>query len=768
MTVERYTRVALPMKCHLLISLALILLLPQRAFSQQESAAQYVGAKACAECHPKESAEWKGSNHDLAMQVATPETVLGDFSNTKFEYAGVTTTFFKRQGKFFVNTDGPNGKIADFEITHTFGVYPLQQYLITLSGGRRQAFGIAWDARPKDQGGQRWFHLYPEQKLSHKNALHWTGIDQNWNYQCAACHSTNLQKHYDPAKRTFATTWSEINVACESCHGPGSKHVELAKSAKSKDGALAPDNNGLAVYLTVHLTERAGAAWKINEATGIASRSTPLKSNFELDTCAQCHSRRGSLTENVAAGRSLLDTHRPAFLDDGLYFPDGQIRDEVYEYGSFVQSKMHAAGVTCSDCHNPHTLKLRVNADAVCSQCHAPGKFAVPEHHHHTPGSAGASCLGCHMPQRTYMGVDLRRDHSFRVPRPDLTEGNGSPNACAGCHAKENAQFTVSAFKKWYVPRDSWFRRYGEAFHAARQGVPSAEAKLLAIAQDSTIPAIARGTALKELQRYLNEDSFAVVQRGLTDKDPLVRLGALTALVNVDPKLHVKQTVSLLNDPVLAVRIEAAARLAGVPPGELNQEQQRSLDVSIQEYIAATMANAERPEEQLNLGLLFARLGKAVESEKHYREAIRIDPDFAPAYVNLADLFRVLGRDKEGEKLLRNGVIATSNDPTVEHTLALLLVREKRNAEALQWFERAAQGAPQIARYSFIYAVALQSAGQVNKALEVLGQAHQQHPNDIDILSALVSMNRETGNDGAAQLYAQKLSALNPRHFPRP
>src|SRR6185436_19298303 len=210
-------------------------------------AATYVGSAQCASCHAQQHAAWKGSDHDLAMQVATTDSVLGNFASAKFMYAAITSTFSRRDGKFFVNTDGPDGKLGNFEIKYTFGVRPLQQYLIELPGGRMQALGIAWDSRPKAQGGQRWFHLYPGQNLKAGDPLHWTGVQQNWNFQCAECHSTDLRKNFDATTGIFHTTWAEVNVACEACHGPGSNHVAWAE--KHGDYAALASTKGLAAAL---------------------------------------------------------------------------------------------------------------------------------------------------------------------------------------------------------------------------------------------------------------------------------------------------------------------------------------------------------------------------------------------------------------------------------------------------------------------------------------------------------------------------------------
>src|SRR5262245_5255049 len=200
--------------------------------SADASAAAFVGAQACAGCHPQEHVRWSASDHARAMQMASEATVLGDFGDRRLSHAAITSTFFRRGGKFMIRTDGPDGKLADFEIKYTFGLRPLQQYLIELPGGRLQALSIAWDARSREAGGQRWFHLYPNERIDFRDELHWTRRQQNWNYMCADCHSTNVRKNYDAAADRYATTWSEINVACEACHGPGSLHVSRAEASR--------------------------------------------------------------------------------------------------------------------------------------------------------------------------------------------------------------------------------------------------------------------------------------------------------------------------------------------------------------------------------------------------------------------------------------------------------------------------------------------------------------------------------------------------------
>jgi hypothetical protein len=358
------------------------------------------------------------------MDIANARTVLGDFDDARSEHRGVATTFRRDGERFLVRTEGPQGQLEEYEITHTFGVEPLQQYLVPFPGGRMQALGIAWDTRPIEDGGQRWFHLYPHEEIGPDDPLHWTGVQLRWNYMCAECHSTHLQRGYDVAHDTYQTTWSEIDVSCEACHGPGSAPVAWVEAAARGDPRL-----------DVRLGDRDRGRWILDPNTGIAQRSVKRARPTQVEACARCHSRRTTITSDYPYGRPLLDTHIPALLEEGLYHADGQILDEVYVWGSFVQSRMYAAGVTCSDCHDPHSLDTRNRGgNATCASCHSPARFDTPEHHHHERASTGASCVACHMPARTYMGVDARRDHSMRIPRPDPSVALGTPNVCNGCH----------------------------------------------------------------------------------------------------------------------------------------------------------------------------------------------------------------------------------------------------------------------------------------------------------------------------------------------
>jgi predicted CXXCH cytochrome family protein len=728
-----------------------------RMAAQAEEPSSFVGVPTCAGCHAAQFDAWKNSHHALAMQSATEATVLGDFAGAQLEHFGITTTFFRDGEKFVVRTDGPDGALHEYPVAYTFGVYPLQQYLIAFPGGRYQALGIAWDSRPKEQGGQRWFHLYPDRKLPARDRLHWTGRDQTWNYQCADCHSTDLKKNYDLAANSYATSWTDVDVACEACHGPGSRHVAWAKSREKANPTDGPDRMGLTNWLkpTDH------GHWEMNSETGIARRTEKLGSN-EIETCAACHSRRKVIAKNPVPGEPYLDDYLPVPLEPGLYHADGQIDGEVYEYGSFLQSRMHAAEVTCSDCHDPHSAKLRATGNAVCAPCHLPAKFDVAEHHHHQPGSAGAQCANCHMPTKTYMVVDARRDHSFRVPRPDLSVSLGTPNACTQCHAGRSAEWAAETVAGWYPRGRQTTPHYGAALRAGRIGAADAEQQLDRLILDQSQPAIARASALPLLPRVETSASEPALRAAISDPDPLVRLAAPRALTQSASQATLLAAASLLRDPVRAVRIEAARTLAGTDLLSLPPELQTALVNATKELVAAELVDAERPEAHLNLGLLDTRRREPAEAEAEYRTALRLDPTFVPALVNLADLERGRGLDQQGAELLRKAMSIEPNNADVQHSLGLLLVRQHDYHGALDLLRRASELAPDNARYAYVYAVALNSTGASGQAMAVLDEAHRQHPTDRDVLMALVSIARDTGDLATALRHARELAALDP------
>jgi predicted CXXCH cytochrome family protein len=733
------------------------------AGAQVPVAPSYVGSQTCAGCHPTQAKLWDASQHKAAMAHATDKTVLGDFNDASFDYFGVHSRFFRKDGKFWVETDGRDGKLAVFEVKYTFGVDPLQQYLVEFPDGRLQVLALSWDSRPKDAGGQRWFHVYPDEEIKHDDVLHWTRLNQNWNFMCAECHSTGLRKNYDATTDRFATTWAEISVGCETCHGQGSRHAAWARDRNAtppSDRHDDPDKG-----LLVRFDERRDVAWPINPNSGTSRRSHPPAAlRREVETCGLCHARRAAFTEDWVPGRSLSQTHVVEPLARNTYHADGQIRDveEPYNYTPFRQSAMFAAGVTCSDCHEPHSSKLRLSGDAVCLQCHATEKFADAKHRHHVDVDPPPACISCHMQARTYMVVDPRHDHSFRVPRPDTSVKLGTPNACNSCHRDRPASWAAAAVERWFGPVREGFQNYAAAFSAARSDAAEAATLLAAVAADSNAPAIARASALSELAPRVSPANIAAAHMGLADPDPMVRIGALDMLENL-PAGRIWPWVSpLLADTVRGVRIRAASLLASVPTASQPPADRARFDAAAEEFIAAQRSNAERPEARTTLGNFFRQRGLTAEAETEYRAALKLSPQYPTATINLADLYRQLGRDGDGERALRNALAVAPRDAGLHHVLGLALTRLKRSDEALAEFHSASELEPGEPRYQYVYAVALHSAGRPNEAIALLKQAVQSHPANPDILRALISFNRLAGDVPAALGYAEQLATITP------
>jgi predicted CXXCH cytochrome family protein len=454
----------------------------------------------------------------------------------------------------------------------------------------------------------------------------------------------------------------------------------------------------------------------------------------------------------------------PALLNEPLYQPDGQILDEVYVYGSFRQSRMYAAGVTCGDCHEPHSLALKGDGDAVCAQCHEPAHFTVVEHTGHEAGPEAPGCRDCHMPSRNYMVVDARRDHSFRVPRPDLAASLGVTDACATCHADRPAGWSAEALRERLGRDARGSQNFAVAFRRAAEGWPDSVPDLLALVDDAEQTAIVRATALAHLAAFPSRSAFPRIAAQVYDVDPLVRLGAVYAAEAYPESVRAPMVTPLLVDPVLAVRAEAARLLADVDPASLPPDTRDPLRSALADYVAMQRFNADRPESRLSLGNLYAEAGDAQTAESQFRAALALQPDFAPAWSNLADLQRARGDEAAAEATLRDGLKAGAEPAALEHALGLLMVRDGRQEEALEWLGRAASSAPDNARLGYVYGVALHDLGQPDAAILTLEQVHERRPSDVEVLAALVAYTREVGRSEASAEYAARLAAIAPGH----
>ena len=722
----------------------------------------FVDNQLCEQCHPQSFQDWKGSHHEQAMQLATEKTVLGDFNQVSFTHNGVTSRFFKKDGRFVVHTEGPDGQMSDFDIAYTFGVEPLQQYLIPLSGGRLQSLTIAWDTHKK-----KWFHLYPDEAIKPGNPLHWTGSYQTWNGMCAECHSTNLQKNYDFERDVYQTTWSAINVSCQACHGPGQRHVDWARNQSPPPVIPGPEHQAQSNADADDRPRRAAVNSRYKQLGLVVDLSS---GSGRVETCARCHARRHPISVNDQHSRPLLDDFVPAGVQAGLYHVDGQILDEVYVYGSYLQSKMHQAGVQCTDCHQAHSLQLRAEGNALCGQCHQSKpnprfpsltvkSYDTPAHHFHPVGSPGAQCVNCHMPSKTYMVIDPRRDHSFRIPRPDLSAKLGVPDACTSCHLGRTARWAAGVVTKWYGKASA--SHFADSLAAGRRGRPEALPKLTGLAEASDQPAIIRATALELLRQYGAGGTKAIV-RSLSNDHPLIRTAAAGGLLAVPPRQRLAVAARLLTDPIRAVRLEAARTLADVPADLFSLEHRRAFDAALEEYIAAQLAQADTPAAHLNLAVLKRHQGQLTSAEQSYQTALKLDPGFLPARFNLSTLYNEIGQNTKAEQILRDGIQLEPNEGELYYSLGLLLAEEKRLSEAADALGQAAALLPLRARVYYNYGLALQHLGRRSEAEVALRTAHQVDTQDANVVEALTIFYIQGKQWDTAEVYAEQLVRLYP------
>jgi Tfp pilus assembly protein PilF len=715
--------------------------------SEATPAVTFVGSKKCQSCHKQEYDKWENSHHRWAMAEANEATVLGDFNHVKFEHHGVTSRFYRKDDKFFVYTRGPAGDMGEFEVTHTFGWFPLQQYLVPFPGGRLQCLPLAWDVKKKT-----WYDLYPDQKLAPEDWLYWTNSGQNWNGMCAECHSTNLRKNYAPDTDTYQTTWSEISVGCEACHGPGSEHIKWAELPEM--GRPETENDALVV-----------------KTSGLTSRE-------QIELCAPCHSRRMSLGDNPHRNVDFLDYAIPQLLLEGYYFPDGQILEEVYVYGSFMQSKMYAREVRCSDCHDVHSTRRIREGNGLCLQCHRAAIYDSKDHHFHKKKGeegepikaetgevlfevgSGAECEQCHMPGRHYMGIDYRPDHSFRIPRPDLSLEIGAPNACNRCHVDKNSQWSVDSLLKWYGQRRR--HHYGTILEAGRRRNPEVTSDLARLADDRLYPTIVRATSLLLLTSFAGKECKEAFEKALYDEEALMRQTAARNLVEPDLSQRLKLVGPLLYDPVKAVRIEAADKLAAVPAEIMPLDLKMKSRAVLSEYRLAMEHTADFAASRHNLGNLYADLGEHDEAVNQYEKAIKIDREFYPAKVNLAMLYNRLGKNDASEALLRDVVTSHPRLYDVQYSLGLLLAEQKRYREAARFLEKAAKGLPHRPRIHYNLGLLQAYLNEDRRAEWSLLKALKLEPENRDFLYAVVDFYLRRKMFTEAKPIAEQLVATHP------
>jgi predicted CXXCH cytochrome family protein len=701
---------------------------PARTAAAAPVRLRYIGSDSCASCHRDAYDAWTGSHHQLALLTPDSAESVGAFDAPDLITGGDRTEFRSadRNPAAAMAMADANGEHREFEITYAIGVFPLQQYVVRYAPGLQQIPPLAWDTRDPADGGDRWFHLYAEDPPAPGSTLHWTGDLFNFESQCAECHVTGFEKQFDRSRGTYASRWAEAGVGCEACHGRGSRHVAWAQQAPDahasdgKAGSRYDQQKGLEVTL-----DGGEGRWVMDMERGIARREPALAQHLQTESCGRCHARRTAQRDTRRAGSTLLDTHRPALLAPELYFPDGQILDEVYVYGSFRQSRMHEAGVECSDCHDAHSATLRAPGDAVCARCHLPQRFDVTEHHRHPPDAA--SCLDCHMTERLYMVVDGRRDHSFRVPRPDLSLQLGTPNACNQCHDDQSAQWATRQVNDWYPDGRHTQPHYGQALAAAWAGQPAAA---MALADSPDHNAFVRASAVLALRGQVrSEQALQVIDAALAEPDPLLRFAALNALDGLPEQATVPRALGLLSDPVRNVRMEAA-RLAAPLAEQLPGDLRAAFDRAAAEYAAAQRYNLDREFGYLNLANFLAARNDNAGAARLLRHGLDRYPRSTALRVNLADALRALGQNPQALALLEQTRLDAPDDATTLEALALAYVRAQRYDEAVSTLRHLVAVQPDDPRPAALLVLALERNGDLDQARALLETLRASHPTD--------------------------------------
>jgi predicted CXXCH cytochrome family protein len=682
----------------------------------------YIGSENCIDCHQEASENWKGSHHDLAMQVANDSTVLGDFNDVKIEIDGVKYFFYKKNNDFFVLVNEIDNTETEYKITYAFGVTPLQQYLVDFADGKKQVLRVTWDCIEK-----KWYHQYKGDKIEPHDWLHWTRSAQNWNTMCAECHSTNLKKNYDVDSDAFNTTYDEINVACESCHGPASKHVNWAKEH--------PDGNN--TYIV----------------------SSGVGQTQQMNLCAPCHARRVKLTPDLKPGESFENQYMVQNITSNFYHGDGQIDEEDYVYGSFKQSKMYDEGVTCTDCHNPHSLKLKYEGNQLCTQCHVSSQYDAKQHHFHESNTASSLCINCHMTGKNYMGNDFRRDHSFRIPRPDQSVEYGTPNACTGCHQDKSDQWAAKAIIAWYGTERA--DHFSDALLVSNKTnmSHSERAMLDDFINDLQYPNIARATVIENLN-YNTQESFNSLFVALQDSSAAVRYNALMKFRGLPADMRKATAVKFMNDSLRLVRIGAAQIVLDMDITEFEAKDRPMVDTSMGELETMLFSNADFSTGRMQLGDYYMQRNDIPNAIKHYEIAIKKDSLLTIVYSNLATAYSINKELNKAELTLNTWIKLEPEQGRPHYLKALLYFEMVKNDAAVAQLKIAIKKDPRDTRSMYNLATYFyQENRDAKKAEYYIQQALKLDPENTDFKYLLALVYKNLGQVQKGQAILNELRA---------
>ena len=718
---KKYTPVPVP------AAISLVKAAPFVMPDEKNVFAQYAGSQSCRECHPDQFAKWQQSHHGLAERK--PDARIDDAAFVPahtFTHGSQSTTVSKQNGDYILTTLGFGNKVAPYKVERVIGHDPLRQFLVDGGGGRLQAMEACFDPRQGD-----WFDVYDNEDRKPGEWGHWTGRGMVWNQMCATCHNTRLRKNYDAAADSYHTTMAEMSVSCESCHGPMKAHNEWQKTNRGVKGDPT-------------LTK-----WTRDQHT---------------ENCAGCHARRGEITGDFVPGESFWDHYHLTTTDQGdTYFPDGQIRDENYEFSSFLSSRMHNAGVRCMDCHDMHSMKTILPGNQLCMRCHTQGGFPnapviLPEaHSFHQTTSTGNQCVNCHMPQTVYMQRHPRHDHGFTIPDPLLTKQFNVPNACNKCHTDKTTDWALEATQKWWGDKMNRKTRTRATLIAkARQGDDEARDGLVELLGSDEIPHW-KASATLLLDRWIDQTAVqTAVSAQLQHAHPLVRTSAIRTLEPLLQNGSIRSSIEpLLDDPVRGVRVSAAWALRDSLhlDSAAGKDLRHMLDL-----------NADQPAGQMQLAQFeFSRRNTSV-AIKHMETAIRWDPNSPPFHHDLAMMYSTAGQTQPAIAKLRDAIKLAPGHAEYHYELGLALAETGDMPGVIASLQEAVRLDPSLARAWYNLGLARNGQKDIPGALDALQRGELANPRDPSIPYARATILARQGRKQEAVAALDRVLSVAPGH----
>ena len=652
--------------------------------SEYVIAADAINYTDCKSCHINTYEKWQQSDHAHSMSIASSNSVKANFDYATAKHFSLSARFFIKDKSYFAELTEAQ-KTTLHKIEYTFGYFPLQQYLVKADGGRFQVLPFAWDTRPREAGGQRWYHLY-NNEIAPNNRFHWQQPLQNWNGMCADCHSDGLQRSFDLESNTFKTKFDSINVNCMSCHDDKDRPHSNPEPKKQMGG------------------------WVLKQGATTAKWVGDARDNNYENACFACHSLRSPLTDGFDSQTPFLDQFTPNWITPPLYYADGQIKEEVFVWGSFNQSKMAQMGVSCIDCHDAHSGKLVKKGNQVCLQCHTADVFDTPKHHGHNTKDEGGKCINCHMPKSVFMGVDARADHAFKIPRPEFTRDYGLPNACTNCHEDQSASWLIDNLDNWFPQRKGPSSLERDIIEL-NANLTFNHVKL--ITENPAQPALKKASAIAQLQ-YLESVSATMLLPFLVHTEPLIRLAATQVADQLTQAEKRRVLPVLLSDKYKSIRVAAAYALVGVLP---ETDWQETYEKAFKEMLSSHEMSGWRGEALMMYGNVGVRMQDVSKALFGYEYSTMVDPYFTPAYINLANLYRRYGNTAAEERTFKLGIDRNPEDAELYYHYALYHVRAQQLHSALTNAKTALSLDPTNARNAYLYLLTLDGVGQRERAL---------------------------------------------------